>query len=69
MDKSRESPPLAHHERAQKHPCHGRKIFTMKEHHNNQNKKIYAQTSLEVRSEGAGMPSPFLHHGLVGGVP
>ena len=25
--------------------------------------------SLEVHSEGAGMPSPFLRHGLVGGVP
>ena len=25
--------------------------------------------SLEVHSEGAGMPSPFLCHGLVGGVP
>ena len=25
--------------------------------------------SLEVHSEGAGMPSPFLHHGLVGRVP
>jgi len=25
--------------------------------------------SLEVRSEGAGMPSPFLRYGLVGGVP
>ena len=32
------------------------------------NNKIYAQTSLEVNSEGAGMPSPFLRHGLVGGV-
>jgi len=36
--------------------------------YNNQN-KIYAQTSLEVHSEGAGMPSPFPRHGLVGGVP
>jgi len=25
--------------------------------------------SLAVRSEGAGMPSHFLHHDLVGGVP
>ena len=40
----------------------------MQEQYNNQNKKIYAQTSLEVRSEGAGRPSPFLRHGLVGGV-
>jgi len=45
------------------------KIFTIKGQYNNQNNKIYAQTSLEVSSEGAGRPSPFLHHGLVGGVP
>ena len=44
------------------------KFFTI-EQYNNQNNKIYAQTSLEVHSEGAGMPSPFLRHGLVGGVP
>jgi hypothetical protein len=30
---------------------------------NNQNNNICAQTSLEVHSEGAGMPSPFLRHG------
>jgi len=41
----------------------------MEEQYNNQNNKIYAQTSLEVHSEGAGMPSSFLRHGLVGGVP
>jgi len=46
-----------------------KKFFTIEEQYNNQNKKIYAQTSLEVHSEGAGMPSPFLCHGLVGGVP
>jgi len=45
------------------------KFFTIEEQYNNQNNKIYAQTSLEVRSEGAGMPSPFLRHGLLGGVP
>jgi hypothetical protein len=45
------------------------KFFTNEEQCNNQNNKIYAQTSLEVHSEGAGMPSPFLHNGLVGGVP
>jgi len=45
-----------------------KKFFTIEEHCNNQN-KIYAQMSLEVHSEGAGMPSPFLRHGLVGGVP
>jgi len=45
------------------------KFFTTEEPYNNQNNKIYAQTSLEVCSEGAGMPSPFLCHGLVGGVP
>ena len=44
------------------------KFFTIEEQYNNQN-KIYAQTSLEVHSEGAGMPSPFLRHGLVWGVP
>ena len=43
------------------------KISTIEEQHNNQNNKFYAQTSLEVRSGGAGMPSPFLRHGLVGG--
>ena len=41
------------------------KIFTIEEQYNNQNNNIYAQTSLEVHSEGAGMPSPFLRHGLV----
>jgi hypothetical protein len=46
-----------------------RKFFTNEEQCNNQNNKIYAQTSLEVHSEGAGMPSPFLCNGLVGGVP
>jgi hypothetical protein len=45
------------------------KFFTIEEQYNNQNNKIYAQTSLEVHSEDAGMPSPFLHHGLVEGVP
>ena len=45
------------------------KFFTIEEQYNNQNNKLYAQMSLEVHSEGAGMPSPFLRHGLVGGVP
>jgi len=45
------------------------KLFTIEEQYNNQNNKIYAQTSLEVHSEGAERPSPFLHHGLVWGVP
>ena len=45
------------------------KFFTTEEQYNNQNNKIYSQTSLEVHSEGARMPSHFLHHGLVGGVP
>jgi len=45
------------------------KFFTIEEQYNNQNNNIYAQTSLEVHSEGAGMPSPFLRHGFVGGVP
>jgi inhibitor of nuclear factor kappa-B kinase subunit alpha len=44
------------------------KIFTIEEQYNHQN-KTYAQTSLEVRSEGAGRPSSFLRHGLVVGVP
>jgi len=44
------------------------KIFTIEEQYNDQNNKIYAQTSLEVCSESAGRPSPFLRHGLVGGV-
>jgi len=43
------------------------KIFTIKEQYNNQN-KIYGQTSLDVHSEGAGRPSPFLHHGSERGV-
>jgi len=34
------------------------KSFTIEEHYNNQNKKIYAQTSVEVHSEDAGRPSP-----------
>jgi hypothetical protein len=45
------------------------KFFTIEEQYNKKNNKNYAQTSLEVHSEGAGMPSPFLCHGLVGGVP
>jgi len=44
------------------------KFFTVEEQYNNQN-NIYARTSLEVHSEGAGIPSPFLLHGLVGVVP
>jgi len=44
------------------------KIYTIEEQYNNQNNKFYAQTSLEVRSEGERRPSPFLRHGLVGGV-
>jgi len=41
------------------------KFFTIEEQYNNQNNKIYARTSIEVDSEGAGMPSHFLRHGLV----
>jgi hypothetical protein len=44
------------------------KFFTIEEQYNIQNNMIYAQTSLEVHFEGAGMPSPFLCQGLVGGV-
>jgi hypothetical protein len=47
----------------------GEKIFSIKEQYNNQNNKINAQTSLGVHSEGAGRPSPFLCHGVVGGDP
>ena len=45
------------------------KFFTSEEQYNNQNKNIYAQTSLYVHSEGAGMQPHFLRHGLVRGVP
>ena len=45
------------------------KFFTIENQYNNRNSTIYAQTSLEVHYEGAGMPSPFPRHGLVGGVP
>ena len=45
------------------------KFFTIDEQYNNQNSKIYAQTSHEVHSEDAEMPSPFQRHGLVGDVP
>jgi hypothetical protein len=45
------------------------KFFTIEEQYNKQKYKTYAQTSLEVHSEGAGRPSLFLCHGLVGGVP
>jgi len=41
----------------------------IEEQYNKQNNKIYALASLEVHSDGAWMPSPFLCHGLVGGVP
>jgi hypothetical protein len=43
------------------------KIFTIEEQYNNHNNRIYAQMTLEVHSEGAGMPSPFLLRGMVGG--
>ena len=42
------------------------KFFTIQEQYKNQNNKIYAQTSLEVCSEGAGRPSHFLRHGMLG---
>jgi hypothetical protein len=45
------------------------KFFTIEEQYNSRNNNICAQKSLEVHSEGAGMPSPFLRHGLVGDVP
>jgi hypothetical protein len=48
------------------------KIFTIEEQYNNQNNKIYAQTSLDVRFEGAGGHHPsyvmvwwgLSHHGV-----
>jgi len=46
-----------------------KKFFTIEVQYNNKKNKIYAQTSLEVHSEGAKRPSLFPHHGLVGGVP
>jgi hypothetical protein len=46
-----------------------KKFFAIEEQYNNQNNKICAQTPLEVLSEGTGMPSPFLHHYLLGDVP
>jgi hypothetical protein len=45
------------------------KIFTIEEQYNNQINKIYAQKSLEVHSDGAERPSPFLLHGMVEGIP
>jgi len=69
MDKSKTSLPVARRERARKILFTEEKMFTIEQQYGNQNNKIYAQTSLEVRSEGAGRPSPFLRHGLVGGVP
>jgi len=45
------------------------KCFTIEEQYNNHNYKVYAQTSLAVHSEGAGIPSPFLRQGLLGVVP
>jgi hypothetical protein len=44
------------------------KLFTIKEQYKHQNNKIYAQTSREVK-ENIPRSLPFLHHGLVGGVP
>jgi hypothetical protein len=41
------------------------KIPTIEDQYNNQNNKIYAQTSLEVSSECTGSPSHFLLHGTV----
>jgi len=44
------------------------KIFTIEGQYNNQNNKIYAQTSNEVHSEGAGRQLPFRRR-FVGGCP
>jgi len=46
-----------------------KKIFTIEEQCNNQKNKIYAHLSHEVHSKGAGRPSHFLPHGMMGGVP
>jgi len=63
MDKSKAFPSVARQELATKQPLHRQENF----HHQGAANKIYAQTSLEVRTEGAWSPSPFLRHGLVGG--
>ena len=68
-DKSTASLPMARRERARKILLTEEKIFIIQEQYNNQNNKIYAQTSLEVRFEGARRPLTFLGQGLLGGVP
>jgi len=45
------------------------KFSTIEEQYSNQKKRVMLRSPLEVHSEGAWMPSPFLRHGLVGGVP
>jgi hypothetical protein len=48
-----------------------KKIFTIMKQYNCQNDKIYAQTSREGKEKVPRVerPSPFIHHGLVEGVP
>jgi hypothetical protein len=46
VDKSRASPPVVRREQAQNILYMNEKIFTNEEQYNNQNNKIYAQTSL-----------------------
>jgi hypothetical protein len=69
MDERRASPPVDAENGNENILFMDEKFFTIEEQYNNQNNKICVQTSLEVHSEGAGMPAPFLCHGLVGGVP
>jgi hypothetical protein len=57
-DKSKTSPPMARRERARNILFTDENIFTIEEQYNNQCNKIYAQKSLEVRSEGAGGHHP-----------
>jgi len=71
-DKSRASPPVARRERARKHPLHGRENL----HHLGAVQPPEQQDLCSnipwgegKYSEGTGRPSPFLHYGLVGGIP
>jgi len=71
-DKSRASPSMACREWARKHPPHGWENL-----HHRGAVQLPEQQDLWLNvlwgegkySEGAGRPSPFLRHGLVGGVP
>ena len=53
-DKSRASPPVTTKNGHEKLLFMDEKIFTIEERYNNQYNKIYAETSLQVHSVGAG---------------